>query len=57
MGCELGCPQGSMYQWGAHWRHLVNTTELSMCGSDAAFVKLLWPLLWIYLRLWFIFCY
>ena len=28
---------------GAHWRNLANTTEPSMCGSDAAlFVKLLW---------------
>jgi len=23
--------------WGAHWRHLANTTEPSMCGGDAAF--------------------
>jgi len=31
--------------WGAHWRHLANTIEASMCGSDAAFcIKLLWPL-------------
>ena len=22
---------------GAHWRHLENTTEPSMCGGDAAF--------------------
>jgi len=22
--------------WGAHWRHLTNTTEPSMCGGDAA---------------------
>jgi len=26
--------------WGAHLRHLSNTTELSICGSNAA---LLWP--------------
>jgi len=23
-------------RWGAHWRHLENMTELSVCGSDAA---------------------
>jgi len=22
--------------WGAHWHHLANATELSMCGGDAA---------------------
>jgi len=22
--------------WGAHWRHLKNMTEPSMCGGDAA---------------------
>ena len=22
--------------WGAHWRHLANTTETSVCGGDAA---------------------
>ena len=25
--------------WGAHWRHLANTTEPSVCGSDAAFLS------------------
>jgi len=25
---------------GAHWRHLENTIEPSMCGDDAAYVKL-----------------
>jgi len=24
---------------GAHWRHLANAIELSMCGSDAAFLS------------------
>jgi len=23
-------------RWGAHWRHLANTIEPSMCGGDAA---------------------
>ena len=27
-----------------HRRHLANTTEQSLCGGDAAHVKLLWPL-------------
>jgi len=26
-------------RWGAHWRHLANTFELSMCGGDAAFLS------------------
>jgi len=26
----------AFYIWGAHWRHLKNTTEPSMCGGDAA---------------------
>jgi len=30
----------AFYIWGAHWRHLANTTEPSMCGGDAAYVKL-----------------
>jgi len=24
---------------GAHWRHLVNTTEPSMCSGDVAFLS------------------
>jgi len=34
--CWLVCTR-----WGAHWRHLANTSELSLCVGD---VKLLWPL-------------
>jgi len=26
--------------WGAHWRHLVNTTEPSVCGGDAALCQI-----------------
>jgi len=40
--CRLGCTR-----WGAHWRHLWNTTESSVCGGLVAiqpYVKLLWPL-------------
>jgi len=25
----------AFYIWSAHWRHLKNTTEPSMCGGDA----------------------
>jgi len=28
----------------AHWRHLANMTEPSMCGGVRPYVKLLWPL-------------
>ena len=28
------------YIWGAHWRHLKNTTEPSMCGGDAALCQI-----------------
>jgi len=32
----------AFYIWGAHWRHLANTSKPSMCGGDAAlYVKLL----------------
>ena len=36
-------PKELRVRWCAHWRHLENTTEPSMCGGDAADVKLLWP--------------
>jgi len=26
----------AFYIWGAHWRHLKNATESSMCDGDAA---------------------
>jgi len=35
----------------AHWRHLQNTIEQSMCGGDAACCQLLWLLVlywWIH---------
>ena len=31
---------GFLYIWGAHWRHLKNTTEPSMCGGDAALCQI-----------------
>jgi len=30
---------GFLYM-GAHWRHLANTTEPSMCGGDAALYQI-----------------
>jgi len=30
-------PVWCKYRWGAYWRHLANTIEPSMCGTDAAF--------------------
>jgi len=34
-------PRKHVLHGGAHWRNLANTIEPSMCGGDAAFVKLL----------------
>jgi len=51
--CEDGCTDrdavwivdsGGPKEACAHWRHLLNTIKPSVCGSDAIFVKLLWPL-------------
>jgi len=30
----------AFYIWGAHWCHLKNTTELSMCGGDVALCQI-----------------
>jgi len=30
----------AFHMWGAHWRHLKNTTEPSMCGGDAALCQI-----------------
>jgi len=40
LGFELGWAQESIIRWGAHRRHLANTIEWSMCGSDAACCQL-----------------
>jgi len=34
-GCRLGVPDS-----GAHWRHLTNTIERSVCGGDAALCQI-----------------
>ena len=39
MPCTYGTlpwqPFLDFYIWGAHWRHLANTTVSSICGGDA----------------------
>ena len=30
----------AFYIWRAHWRHLANTAQLSMCGGDAALCQI-----------------
>jgi len=37
---DLGGPKEARIRWGAHWRHLANTTEPSMCGCDAALCQI-----------------
>jgi len=31
-GMDLGGPKKACIRWGAHWCHLANTIEPSMCG-------------------------
>jgi len=33
---DSGRPKEACIRWGANWDHLTNTTELSMCGGNAA---------------------
>jgi len=41
LGCGLRLAKGSMcFYTGAHWCHMANTTELSMCGIDAALCQI-----------------
>jgi len=35
-----GNPFLPFYIWDAHWRHLKNTNEPSMCGGDAALCQI-----------------
>jgi len=30
----------AFYIWGAHWCHLANTTEPSICGGDVALCQI-----------------
>jgi len=36
-------PKNHVFDGGAHWRHLVNTTERPVCGSDAALCEIAVP--------------
>jgi len=38
---RIGPGKDVLHGGGAHWRHLANTTEQSMCGAMRLFVKLL----------------
>jgi len=51
-GCGLLWADGSMCYMGAHWSHLANTIELSVCGGDAALCQIR-PTLTICLQFWF----
>ena len=33
-------PENHVLNGGAHWRHLANTTEPSVCGGDAALCQI-----------------
>jgi len=36
----------AFYIWGAHWRHLANKTEPSVCGGDAALCQITMTTCW-----------
>jgi len=38
-GMNSGGPMKVCIRWGAHWRHLANTIEPSMCDGDSAFLS------------------
>ena len=40
LGCGLGWAEGSMSYMGDHCHNLTNTTEVSVCGSDAALCQI-----------------
>jgi len=37
---DLGGLTKACIRWVVHWRHLVNTVEPSICGSDATFCQI-----------------
>jgi len=41
-GTDSCGPKGPCATWGAHWRYLANTTDISVCGGDAAFCQITW---------------
>jgi len=40
----------AFYIWSAHWHHLANTTEPSMCGGDAALCQITLTTCYIFLH-------
>jgi len=38
----------AFYIWGAHWCHIVNMTEPSMCRGDAALCQITLTTWWYY---------
>jgi len=53
MWMDSGGPKEACVSGGTCWRYLSNTIELSLCGSDVAFVsKLLSPLVIVWLQLY-----
>ena len=37
---DSGGSKKACIRWGAHWRHLANTIEPSMCGGDAVYCQI-----------------
>ena len=37
---ELDGLKETCIRWRAHWRHLANTTEPTICGSDVALCRI-----------------
>jgi len=50
-GCWVRCVQSRepCIRWGAHWRNLANTTERPCAAAMRPSVKLLWPLVILFL--------
>jgi len=45
---DSGGPKKHVLDAGANWRHLANTIELSMCGSNAAFMSITLTIVLLY---------
>ena len=56
LGCGLRWAEGSMCYMGAHWRHLANTTEPSMCSGDAALFQITLTTFIVLLQCCFYYC-
>ena len=40
MDVDFGGPKESFITWGAHWHHLANTTEPSLCRGDVTLCQI-----------------